>query len=125
LYQQHYITILERNRKMMRFFPSMIAIPISFQMIFYLILYLAQLFKNRRGLHVWDFYAIELQIVCFICVFVCVLLDNFTIKPHTKSILTKHKKLFFFNHNFNHSFNQTHQNLKRTSQKALFIKLLF
>jgi hypothetical protein len=97
----------------MRFFPSMIAIPISFQMTFYLILYLAQLFKDRRGLHVWDLYVIELQIVCFIyvCVCVCVLLGNFTIKPHTKSILTKHRKLFFFNR----SFNQTHQNLKRTS----------
>jgi hypothetical protein len=133
LYQRHYITILEGNRKIMRFFPSMIAIPISFQMIFYLILYLAQLFKNRRGLHVWDLYAIELQILCYIyiyiyvcvCVCVCVLLGNFTIKLHTKSILTKHKKLFFFNHNFNRSFNQTHQNLKRTSQKVLFIKLLF
>jgi len=87
---------------MMRFFPSMIAILISFQMTFYLILYLAQLFKDRRGLHVWDLYAIELQIVCYIyiyiyiCIYMYVLLDNFTIKPHTKSILTKYKKLFFF-----------------------------
>jgi len=61
----------------------------------------------------------------YIYMCVCVLLGNFTIKPHTKSILTKHKKLFFFNHNFNRSFNQTHKNLKRTSQKTLFIKLLF
>jgi hypothetical protein len=54
-----------------------------------------------------------------------VILDNFTIKPHTKSILTKYKKLFFSNYNFNHSFNQTRQTLKRTSQKTLFIKLFF
>jgi len=83
---------------MMRFFSSMIAIPISFQITFYLILYLAQLFKDRRGLHVWDLYTIELQIVCYIYIYIYiyVLLDNFTIKPHTKSILTKYKKLFFF-----------------------------
>ena len=54
-----------------------------------------------------------------------VLLGNFIIKPHTKNILTKYKKLFFFNHNFNRSFNQAHQTLKRTSQKTYFIKLFF
>jgi hypothetical protein len=54
---------IEGDRKMMRFSPSMIAIPISFQMTFYLILYLAQLFKDHRGLHVWILYEMELQIV--------------------------------------------------------------
>ena len=39
-----------------------------------------------------------------------VIFSNFTIKSHTKNILTKHNKLFFFNYNFNRSFNQTHQN---------------
>ena len=39
-----------------------------------------------------------------------VIFSNFTIKPRTKNILTKHNKLFFFNYNFNRSFNQTHQN---------------
>ena len=55
---------------------------------------------------------IYIYICVCVCVCVCILLGNFAIKPHTKSILTKHKKLFFFNHNFNRSFNQTHQNLK-------------
>ena len=50
----------------------------------------------------------------YIYVYVCmynynVLFNNFTIKPHTKNILTKHNKLLFFNHNFNRSFNQTQE----------------
>jgi preprotein translocase subunit SecG len=49
--------------------------------------------------------------IIYVCVCVCVyvLLSNSKIKPKTQSILTKHKKLFFFNHNFNHSFNQTQE----------------
>jgi hypothetical protein len=64
---------------------------------------------------------------CFVIIYIQmhVLLGNFIIKPHTKNILTKYKKLFFFNHNFNRSFNQAHQTLKRTSQKTYFIKLFF
>ena len=48
---------------MMRFFSSMIVIPISFQMTFYLVLYLTQIFEDHIGLHVWILYEMELQIV--------------------------------------------------------------
>jgi hypothetical protein len=105
-----------RESKMMRFFSSMIAIPISFQMIFYMILYLAQLIKDHSDLHVWILYEMELQIVwwdnekllliykdysfCYVIIIIkqqyFVLFSSFSIKPHTKNIVTKHNKLFFF-----------------------------
>jgi len=41
--------------------------------------------------------------LCFaiIYIYIYVLLSNSKIKPKTQTILTKHKKLFFFNHSFN------------------------
>ena len=60
--------------------------------------------------------------IIYVCVCVCVLLSNSKIKPKTQNILTKHKKLFFFNH----SFNQTPTFLKiNLTKSTFFIKSFF
>jgi hypothetical protein len=69
--------------------------------------------------------------IIYVCVCVCVLLSNSKIKPKTQNILTKHKKLFFFNHSFNqtqetvfffnYSFNQTPTFFKINLTKSTFL----